>query len=408
MTRTLRLQVRDADLNIVTVLDRYESCEIVPKFNPRSIETCGTFEVDGIDVDSLAGDALLQPGAGLVASLDGVRFFSGLVETPERSRTGSATSRMRVFGYSDDVLVASRQAWPVPTTDSLASQTVDADLFNGNASDAIRYYLGRNLVGPTARPSTRVPNLTVPAGASFGANVRGRARFHNLAELVSGLAAAAGGGGIGWRVLHQPAGGLEAAVYQPRNRSAHARFSTRMRNLTSYTYATPKATVTRAVGAGGGEGSARLFAEHSVPAAWHEYRETFIDRRDAGGGAGSTAQEIADATVELQQDATEAVVEGAADASFTATVADTPAVGFLRPDDQGGYGPLDTVTVTVDGESITAMVRSVSVQHTEFGVEVRPTVGGPDASDSALGPYADLLKRLLAAERRVARLERSV
>ena len=79
--RRLRVQVRDADLRMVAPLDHYAEAEFVPKFNPVSRETCGTFLVK-LPMDlpegrgpNPAAAAFLQPGAGVVASLDGQRFF---------------------------------------------------------------------------------------------------------------------------------------------------------------------------------------------------------------------------------------------------------------------------------------------------------------------------------------------
>lgn len=409
MTRDLRLYVRDEQLRTVTILDRYETAEVVPKFNPVSLETCGTLEVSGIAVDSRAGRALLAPGAGINVSLDGKRFFTSLVESQSRSRAGSSGARMSVFCYADDSLAAVREAWPVPGQDSLAAQDAqEADTWVGEAAGGIRHYLRRNLAAE-ARTSSRVPLLEVPAGSSLGRRVVGRGRFHNVAELVSGLALA--GGELGWRILHDPAlGRLVATVFAPRDRSAHARFSTQLRNMSSYELSTPKARLTDSVAAGGGQGTARRFARYTQPAAWYDYRGSFVDRRDVGGGADQqmTAEELARVEEELQQAAQEAVLGAASASTFNFVVKDTPAVGFLRPDNRGGYGPLDKVTVMTEGQKLVDVVRQVSIQRTSSGLDIKATVGGPNAKDSAMSSaFAGVIKRMVDQERRLARLERS-
>lgn len=409
MTRALRLYVRDDALRIVAPLDRYETAEVVPKFNPVSLETCGTVEVSGVDANSRAGRALLAPGAGLVASLDGHRFFSALVDAPSRSRAGAGKPSLSVFGYSDESLAASREAWPVPASDSVDAQDAQAyDTWLGSAADGIRYYLRRNL-GSGARPSARVPAFVVSDdGATAGRRTVGRARFHNVAALITELAASPG---LGWRILHDPGTAqLIASVFTPRDRRAHARFSTSLRNMGSYSLSTPKAKLTDVVAAGGGQGTARRFARYTEPAAWYDYRGSFTDRRDVGGGKDQemTAEELASVQEELEQAARDAVASAASAVSFSFDVRDTPAVGFLRPDNRGGYGPLDQVTVVVEDQELVDVVRQVSVQSTAGGLDIRATVGGPDAKDSRMSPaYAALTKRIVSQERRLAALERS-
>lgn len=405
--RVLRIQAVDASLNVIGPVDDYETAEFVCKFGPVSVETCGTFTITGIPRDSRTGLALTNGGAGVIASLDGRRFFPGLVTKPTRSRAGAGAATLDVFGYHYDVLTARRNAWPVPTTDSTTAQdAVEADIYRGNAAQAIRYYLERNL-GPTARATSRVPNLTVPTGPNAGTNVTGRGRFHNLAEVVSGLAAA--GGGLAWQTVFAPPNALAVEVFAPRDRSAHARFSEQLRNVEDSTYTTPHPTVTAGLALGGGQGVNRRVARQAVASSWWDFAETVIDRRDAGGALDDdlTPEELADVEAELLQAVTKALEEGRPAASFTATLLDSPAVGFLRPDSQGGYGPLDKVTVTVDGQPLVDVVRQVTVKRTSGDLAIRATVGAPEARTAALGPLGELLVRLRRTERELAHLQRS-
>lgn len=404
--RKLRLQVRAADLRVVAPIDTYDEAEIVPKFNPVSLETCGTFLIKlpmrryddhGTLGWNPAAVALLEDGAGITSSLDRQPLMTGLVEAPERSRTGSGTEQLEVFGYSDEQLLAVRNAWPVPTSDLLSAQDAQPyDVRNGPAETVVKQYVAAN-AGPSAPAARRVPALTIQADAGLGSTVRGRARFYNLAQLVTDLCSE--GGGLGWRVVHV-ADELRFEVFQPRDRTRHARFSPALRNLASYRLATPKDTVTRAIAAGGGQGVNRLFSESKFTRPWYQYREAYIDRRDAGGGADQvmTTEERAAAAEELYQSANDAVVKGQTPASFSAPVQDTPSVGFMRQ-----YGPLDRVSVSVYGTPLQDVVRQVSVKATsDGGVRIFPTVGVPDQD-----PDADQIRRLRAAERRLARLERS-
>jgi hypothetical protein len=375
------MQVRDAALQIVAPVDHYFDAEIVSKWNPTSVETCGTFTVR-LPMESRAAAALREDGAGLVASLDGVRFFSGLVEEPERTRTAGGRGVLSVFGRSDDALLAVRNAWPVPSSDDLAAQGGSAyDVRTGAGETVVKAYVSAN-AGAASPVARRVPSLAVPTSTGLGSSVTGRARFTGLAELVSSLCVAAGG--LGWRVVQQ-GNQLVFEVFEPRDRSKHARFSVALRNLTSYKLATPKATVSRAITAGGGEGTARIFRQALNSSAWHAYRESFVDQRQTTDLA------------ELDQAAAEALAEGEGKPSFSAPVQDTPAVAFLRD-----YGPLDLVTVSAEGVPYVDVVTQASVRATPERLTVIPTVGAPDA-----GPLPGLVTRLRAAERRLAHIERS-
>lgn len=404
--RKLRLQVRRADLKIAAPIDVYTEAEIVVKFNPVNLETCSTFMVrmpmrvrdgSGRLRWNRAATALLETDAGITSSLDGERLLAGDVEEPERSRTGRGVERLEVFGYSDDQILASRNAWPVPSSDVVTEQDAKPyDIRNGIAEDVIKAYVDAG-VGPAAPVARRVGPLVIPPSSGLGTSVSGRARFYNLADLCTDLCSK--GGGLGWRVVHVGAE-LHFEVFQPRDRTKHARFSPALRNLESYRFVTPKDQVTRALALGGGQGTDRLIREFGSPVSWHKYREAVIDRRDAGGGAAETmtTEERAAAAAELEQAAADAVAKGQSPASFHAPVQDTPAVGFMRE-----YRGLDRVRVNVLGTSLEDIVRQVSVEAGPKGIQIYPTVGVPGE-----GPDADLTSRLQAAERRLANLERSL
>lgn len=404
--RKLRLQVRAADLTVVAPIDVYTEVELVPKFNPVSLETCGTFLVRmpmrtrdswGRLRWNRAAAALLEDGAGITSSLDGQRVLTGSVEEPERSRTGSGTEQLEVFGYSDDQWLAVRNAWAVPGSNDLAAQDAQShDVRRGPAETIIKQYVTAG-VGPGAPLERRVPPLVVPTSSGLGSTITGRARFYNLAQLVTDLCAE--GGGLGWRVV-QVGTELRFEVFMPRDRTRHARFSPALRNVSSYRFKTPKGKVTRAIVAGGGQGINRLFREAKIAVPWWLYREAYVDRRDAGGGADQTmtTEERAAAAAELEQTAAEAVASGQLAASFAAPVQDTPAVGFMRE-----YGPLDRVRVSVAGTRADDIVRQVSIKGGPSGVSIFPTVGVPDQD-----PSTDLQRRLREAERRLAQLERGV
>lgn len=404
--RKLRLQVRNADLLVVAPLDLYSEAEFVLKWNPISLETCSTFMVSlpmrrrdafGRLRWNPAAVALLEDGAGITSSLDGQRLLTGSVEEPERTRSGSGPERLDVFGYSDDQWIAVRNAWPAPYSNSLETQDAAAyDVRNGPCETVVKGYVDAN-AGPSSPAERRVGKLVVPPSTGLGSVIPGRARFYNLAETITDLCSE--GGGLGWRVVQV---GLELRfeVFQPRDRTKHARFSPELRNLTSYKLMTPKAKVTRAIAAGGGQGVNRLFQEAKVAVPWWKYREAYIDRRDAGGGTEQvmTGDERLAAQAELVKAATDAVASGQLAASFAAPIQDTPAVGFMRQ-----YGALDKVTVSVGGASLQDVVRQVSVKGNEAGVDIVPTVGV-----ASQAPDADLIRRLQDLERRQTRIERGL
>lgn len=325
---------------------------------------------------------LLAEAQGIEVVRDGRTLLSGPITSPRR--TLSERREVATIGGSDDtVWLARRLALPVPGGPPYTAAQYDDK--SGAVETVLRYYVDRNL-GPAATAARRLTYLTLPADQGRGATVRGRARFHQMLELLQGLALAAGN--IGFRIV-QVGQELEFQVYVPADRTRTAIFSVELGNLAGYDYAITAPGANYAYVGGQGEGTTRAFVEGGDQASIDEWGrvETFRDRRDS--------ELIAD----LEQTRTEALVEGAATSALSMTPVQTDAVRFGRD-----YGLGDVVTVTVDGEQITDVVREVTLTMRPDGAEdVVPVVGTPGASDPRARQLFDVMRR---QARRVSNLER--
>ena len=266
------LRVRDADLAPGEYLDDYVWELIDPLAGVASLRVTGTARS-------------LMPGRFAGAGVtfddpDGLLFSGDLVDV-----SADSSQAMSLIYHGDTARAWGALAYPSPTADWEHQSVVDTDVRTGPAESVALAYLAANL-GPAAHASHRVTGLVVPASAGRGPTVTRTARFDLLGPLVTDLLLLAG---LRWRV-RQVGDHLEVQVLTCPDLSDSAKWGTSADGaggevLPGWSYRITRPTHTRAMVAGGGEGTARLMREVittaslAAEAAWGRRLPTFIDQR---------------------------------------------------------------------------------------------------------------------------------
>jgi hypothetical protein len=214
--------------------------------------------------------------------------------------------------------------------------------------------------------------------------VTGNARFETVLELLQSLALA--GGDLGFRVI-QVEDTLEFQVYEPRDQSTFVIFSRDLGNLAAFNYETDGPEANYFIGAGSGEGTARVFVEKGDAASIASYGriEQFRDRRDTADVP--QIEQTLDQEIAAKSDRTAAGL----------TPTDTEAFAFLTDWWLG-----DRATGVVDGIPIVEVVRELSLTLTPDTEQVLPVIGTPGAS----APSTAFATRLKEQRSRISSLER--
>ncbi|MGV9278048.1 siphovirus ReqiPepy6 Gp37-like family protein [Streptomyces griseosporeus] len=373
----LRVYVRDAALARIGQVDDYTSLTVVPRFN-----TVGAFTQE-ISADS-AKAALLAEGNGLIIrTAAGDTVMSGPIRTVDWSRTAGdgGTGKLTVGGVDDTSLLAQYTCWPNPTA-AIGSQTDAVYKISAvKAETAMRTLVNLN-AGPGALASRRHPLLTLAADGGRGPTItREINQFDNLLTVLTDIANAAG---LGFRVV-QVGTGLQFQVYAPVDRSASARFSFRLGNLTDANYSTTPPTCTRAIVVAGGGSSPRVCKtyDRTDPLFPGLVIEQFVDQTSV-----DTAS--VDLTAQMDQAGAEALTNGAGQGSLSITPIDIPQLRYGRD-----YNVGDTVAADVRGSWYTDVCREVTLTSTAAdATTVKATVGGDSFGTGAVARIYSLIAQV--------------
>lgn len=369
------LHVRGADLRRVAEVEDFTGLEMVLRHNRT-----GSWLLD-LPATSEAAGLLASFSAGLVVTRDGVTVLSGPVTGIGRDLDAS-TDSLTVSGVDDDVWLDRRLALPTPLGPPYTSAY---DIRTGPAETVMRGYVDANL-GPAARPERRVPGLTLAPDLGRGVTRTGRGRLQTVADLIRPLALT--GGGLGYRIVQQ-GNALVFEVYESADLTATAVFSEEFGNLLGYTYEAQAAEANYVLAGGGGEGTARVFAERGDSASIVRYGriETFKDQRQTSDPG------------ELQQAIDEELADRAEQVGLSLRPADTDSLKFGRD-----YNLGDRVTVIVDGTPIQDVLREVRITLDSSGATVTPTLGSP--AGPRPGTVLALFDRMRRLGARVSTVER--
>jgi hypothetical protein len=228
------------------------------------------------------GDARI-PGYGLMLNDDtGARRFSGLLTSVEE--LGDGTCNLIYTG--DLVLLWWRICYPTPAADwATAGQTSAYDVLNDDAETKLIYYVNRN-AGPGARAERRFATLTMPASLGRGPAGVSSVRYDILGQLAATLAEQAG---LRVEIVQSYSGftpRLDMTLAPAPNLSTTYRFGTAasapLQVDQGWRIQIDIPTVTTALSAAGGEGTARLLNKSTSTDAeslWHARIEGFVDQR---------------------------------------------------------------------------------------------------------------------------------
>jgi hypothetical protein len=319
-----------------------------------------------LPADSLAAEALRQPGAGvIVTGPDGVIFTGPTTSAKKTQTTEDPQGTWEIEGVDDSIILLERLAYPDPTEPDAGLQGVAFDEITAETSTVLYHFVNANL-GPDAPVERRVPNLQVATDTGLGSITTGKLRFDVLGSAFNKLVAP---DGLGFDIKQQ-GDELIFEVYEPADRSGDIRLDVEndRLSLSEYTYENPKAT--RAIVAGQGQGADRNILEVSTAEsedseeAWGRRIEVFKDRRD-----GQESELLIQTGVELL----------AKDGKTLEGIS-------VRPSDDGlmrfGYdwNLGDKVSVVANTAVAVAVVTEVAISVTESGVYVLATVGQPDTA----------------------------
>jgi hypothetical protein len=290
------------------------------------------------------------------------------------------------------------------------------DVRTGAAETVMKQFVDYN-IGPNAELSRRI--LTIEPDTGLGLHVTGRARFHNLLDLLTTLALQ--GGGLGFNVV-QEGDNLTFKVYEPADKTRSAFFSPLLGNLASFEYSNDAPESNLVIVGGGGEGTDRNIRwkpnNESILKYWRI--ETFVDQRDTSDEA------------ELTQSMDEELLNKAEKHTFTFVPIDTPQLSFGKQYRLGDKvsivltQPNEVVDIetlyyfisayqTVPTQServrkiqekldvIQDIVREVKISITPEGDSISPVVGTSDSNNNAILGIFNKMKKIT---RRVSNLER--
>jgi hypothetical protein len=205
-----------------------------------------------------------------------------------------------------------------------------------------------------------------------------------LLDLLASLALA--GGDLGFRMVQQGSG-VEFQVYEPRDQSDFVIFSRELGNLSAFNHESEGPEANYLIGAGGGEGTARMFVEKGDAASVAEYGriEQFRDRRDTTDAA------------EIEQTLDEEIAAKGDRFGLSLSPAETLAFGF-----GSDYALGDRVSAVVDGVVHQDVIRELAISLTADGETITPTIGTPGTTNHEM-PFVSALREQRS---RISNLER--
>ncbi|MFF9003672.1 siphovirus ReqiPepy6 Gp37-like family protein [Streptomyces achromogenes] len=363
---TLRVYVRDANLNRIGQISEYTSLTVIPRHN-----AVGAYTLE-ISADSDKAPLLVEGNGLIIRTADEETVMSGPIRTVDWSRSSSdaGSGKLTVGGVDDTTLLSQYTCWPTPTA-AIGSQTDSVyKIAAQKAETAMRTLVNVN-AGPGALASRKNPSLTLAADGLRGPTItRQINQFDNLLTTIQDIANTAG---LGFRVT-QVGTSLEFQVYTPTVRP-NARFSFALGNLTDASYSTTPPTCTRAIVVAGGSPSPRVCKtyDRTDPVFPTLVIEQFVDLT----GVDSASVDLA---AQMDQAGAEALTNGSGQGSLSISPIDIPQLCYGRD-----YQVGDTVSADVRGHWYTDVVREVSLTCTASdGWKVTATVGGSATGTSTV------------------------
>lgn len=328
--------------------------------------------------------ALSTPGAGIILfGEDGV-IDSGPVVKPEKTITPADPGGTAIFtGVTDNIILADTLAWPVPSSPTIAGQTLSHDVRTGPAETLMHAYVNAN-IGPAAPLERRGPmarKLVMGPNLGRGPERKKSARFDVLGSLLNEIVLT---GNLGFRVV-QVGSSLEFQTFLIADRSGTVRLDVRNRTLSGQKTSISAPGVTHVLVAGQGQQEERAFllasTAKSVAAmnAWGRRIERFVDQRQT-----DDEDEYLQKANEILQE------EGFSEVSLTAVPNDdeTPTMRFGVD-----WGLGDKVTAVIDRVEHDAVVTGVVIKVNSDGTRIAAKLGSTDDSSQTFESRLSALER---------------
>jgi len=304
--------------------------------------------------DHLRRDDITTDGARMVIEYPGLSY--PLISGPVRFKGGKGPKGQATITATieDDLRILWRlRGWQVPTAAISNQGTSEYRTYTGNAETIVKTMVSENVarIPSEAARVSFAPNLNRGAVIPSGVKIR----MHPLAERLFPAVEQAG---LGVR-CYQSGAGLVLDVYEPR---VYPKIlSEESGTLASWEWNQSSPDVTRVVGGGRGEGTARVFRsaiDAALESQYGDVIETFMDARNGETNA------------EIDQSNSEVLFEGKPKSGLSLELSETP---YFR------YGTVvvgDKVTIEAGGLQITDVLRTATITWTkDDGLSVKPGVG---------------------------------
>lgn len=404
-----RVEVRDAALNRIGIIDTWISMDLVVRYcQPGTwqiLVAAGTPQAD-----------LLQKGGGVAIYQDGVDLpiITGQIESFQHYWTSdqhSSLGSLYFGGKCDNKLAYNKLAFPDPTKP--ATQQWQADDAGRKVSGSAGHLVWSELnqaMGPGALANRQQAGVVIGSDVNLGKQVSDNLQWDVIGTKMESWIDTTT---TGYRLLYDPnAKAINLQLFTPRDLSKDIRFSKELGNLREFTWNLTAPTVTRVIVACQGVGKNRYLYQQidtDTEAEWGLQIEQFLDRRDLPIKADPTTgaavkadlsvtdEDFATAKQAVMDAATEALTTGAKNGNFQIYPVDTPHIKFGRD-----YFVGDVVTISIDGVDYTDIVREVSITVDQGGQTetVAPSIG-----EQGSGNPLNLYKTVFDMREKLRRLE---
>lgn len=267
--------------------------------------------------------------------------------------------------------------WPAPAA-SLSSQP-ENKLYTGDAESVVRALVSENYV------TRRGDALELGTNGNRGTNIKARARFDNLLEIVAKKAKR---GGIGVDVVLERTSPMTARlvlkVWTPVDKAGRVRLTRQAGTLREWSQESAAPKATHVLVGGAGEGASRVFRQVSTAKSqtsadrWGGKRVKFVDGPSSFDNP------------ELDQAGEEALDSDAETNTMTFVAAEAEG---LRAFTDYQVGDKATGELISGGLKVTDVITSIGVTADDSGIEVKPGFGDPDRKDPAM-QLGQLIKRV--------------
>jgi len=379
------VEVRDETYNKVgQIISRdIASLSIIVKYN-----STGTWSIV-LPHDHHLVDALRTPGSGLVVNGPNGVIISGPTSYVKKiADLDNPNGFWEVNGVDDSIILFETLAYPYPESDDVNNQLTAYDTRVGVGETIMKEYVSNN-IGPDAVVSRKIPNLLIETDAELGEVTTYSSRFDNLQKVLDAIASV---NDLGYTLV-QEGDDLVFKVYQPIDRTATVKMDIENGHLESIEYVYKSPEVTRVVVGGDGAAEQRTFLEVTTATSlaaeteWNRRIELFVDASSAQNNA------------EMRRKGREYLAEGGKTiTTTTVTPTETSNMEYAKDWFLG-----DSVSIVVNNDLITNVVKEVAIILNEDGVSVKATIGEIIEEDIE----AQLISNQKKHDKRLDNLERN-